>query len=255
MELPKKISNINKIVYPDNEFRFGENDNLKAWNPFYIDMNKFRKSEVIYSVYFSHIYCELLFDFCMALNMPYLFSLCTIKTEFSNEILLKGNSKKVKNKNELIRKSAYLQHIVKTYEENEYDIFNPKCVHSIFDYDNVDVIKTVRSVLLEFLIKSSVDGESERFKIFKEKTKNVLKWVEKRNKIEEENNTIFYSEVIKEPKVESNLLTVIEATEYLKVSRQTISNWRKNGTIQAHGIGKRVYFKKEELDKAITQLK
>lgn len=44
-----------------------------------------------------------------------------------------------------------------------------------------------------------------------------------------------------------DLLTVAELAKYLKVSRQTIHNWKRDGLIPFHRKGRRVYFKLSEV--------
>ena len=46
---------------------------------------------------------------------------------------------------------------------------------------------------------------------------------------------------------ESALMTTKEVAEYLRVSAVTIWHWKKQGRISYHKIGRRVYFKKEEI--------
>lgn len=136
MKLAKKIIAINALVYKSNKFTFYEHD-LGNWFPVYVDLDRFRKSETIYPVFFSHVYCELLYDWCSALGLSYLFTLSEKEYGSENEIFLTEKTKKVKNKNLNIRLSAYLQHIVKTFEDNKFDVFCSNSVHSIFDYDDI----------------------------------------------------------------------------------------------------------------------
>lgn len=76
---------------------------------------------------------------------------------------------------------------------------------------------------------------------------------ELREMIREENEktmkiflNIFQSNEKKEKK--SSILTIKEAGEYLKVSRQTINNWVKSGILKKRKIQGRVYFNKSDLD-------
>lgn len=255
MELSKKINEINNIVYNDNKFSFYEHDNVDKWLPVYVDLEKYRNSKTIFSTYFSHIYCELLYSFCKALNMPYLFTLSPVKLDLNTNIFLEEKTRKIKDKEVLIRQSAYLQHIVKTFEDNENDIFSPNSVHSIFDYDNVEVVEVVRSVLLEFLIKSSRKGISENVKIFEENTKRALKLLKKRNKIIKNDGVDLSSDNLKTSEKNDELLTIEETATFLKIKRQSVYNWKKKGLIQAHSIAGKVYYKKSELLKVITELK
>ena len=173
-DFKKKIALINSKLYTDNKFNFYKHDS-SDWFPVYVDLENYKNSEIIYSTYFSHVYCELLYDFCKALQLSHLFTFTTIKPDNYNDIILVEKSVKIKNKDNNIRLSAYLQHIVKTFEDNNMDIFHPNSVHAIFDYDDISVIETVRNVLIEFLIKSSKGGVSEHLRIFINNTDEVLK--------------------------------------------------------------------------------
>lgn len=254
MKLSKKIIAINTLVYKANKFTFYEHD-LGDWFPVYVDLDRFRKSETIYPVFFSHVYCELLYDWCNALGLSYLFTLSEKEYGSDNEIFLSEKTKKVKNKNLNIRLSAYLQHIVKTFEDNELDVFCPNSVHSIFDYDDISVIEVVRSVLLEFLIKSSDVGVSENLEIFEKNTKRILKLLKKRSEIAKGSKV----ELIEEGNVTSEkndeLLTINETATFLKIKRKSVYNWKNKGLIQPHSIRGRVYYKKSELLKVLTKLK
>ncbi|QXP72515.1 helix-turn-helix domain-containing protein [Tenacibaculum sp. AHE15PA] len=255
MELSKKINEINNIVYHDNKFSFYEHDNIDKWFPLYVDLEKYINSKTIFPTYFSHVYCELLHDLCKALSMSYIFTLSPVEFNMNNGVFLGEKTKKIKNKHLLIKQSAYLQHIVKTFEDNGYDVFNPKSVHSIFEYDDVEVIEVVRSVLLEFLIKSSSEGISEGLKIFEENTKRTLKLLKKRNKIVKQDKTDLSSEKVETSEKNDELLTIEETATLFKVKRQTVYNWKNNGLIQAYSIQGRIYYKKNELLKAINELK
>ena len=57
---------------------------------------------------------------------------------------------------------------------------------------------------------------------------------------------IFQSNLMNEKK--SSILTVKEAGEYLKVSRQTLNNWVRGGILKSRKIQGRVYFNKSDLD-------
>ncbi|WP_322550282.1 helix-turn-helix domain-containing protein [Flavobacterium psychraquaticum] len=50
------------------------------------------------------------------------------------------------------------------------------------------------------------------------------------------------------------LLTRIETAKYLHINMTTLWNWTKKGKIKAYGIGNRVYYKKNEIDKAIIRI-
>jgi excisionase family DNA binding protein len=47
--------------------------------------------------------------------------------------------------------------------------------------------------------------------------------------------------------VDDDLLTQAEACKLLSKSRQTLTEWRRKGLINAHKIGNTVYFKKSQL--------
>tara|TARA_R110001632_G_scaffold213248_1_gene339467 strand:- start:297 stop:1064 length:768 start_codon:yes stop_codon:yes gene_type:complete len=255
MKLSKKINEINAIVFQANKFTFYEHD-FGEWFPIYVDTGNYRRSKTIYSTYFSHVYCELLYDFSKALNLTYLFTLSSVEFDLSNDIFLGEKTKKIRNKNSTIRLSAYLQHIVKTFEDNESDIFCPNSVHAIFDYDDISVIETVRSVLLEFLIKSSNVGASENLKIYEKNTKHTLKLLKKRNKIEKQDKIDFSSNEVQNLEIDMDLVTVEQTMEILgKVSRGTIRNWTDKGFLIKYAIGGRVYYKRSELLNASTELK
>ncbi len=254
MKLSANNNSVNKIVYRDNKFKLSEYENGDVFFV-YVDLEKYKDSKTIFSIYFSHIYCELLYDFCKALNMPYLFTISPVKHDLNNDMFLRENTKRIKNKNLLIRQSAYLQHIVKTFENNGNDIYNSKSVHSIFDYDNIKVIEIVRSVLLEYLIKSSKEGASENLKTFEKNTKRTLKLLKKRAKIIRKDCIDLTSVKNEVSQKEDEHVTIDETAAFFKVSRQTVYNWRKKGLIEAHSIEGRVYYKKNELLKLATKLK
>lgn len=254
MKLSKKINALNDLVYKPNKFTFYEHD-FGDWFPVYVDLENYKKSEIIYSTYFGNVYCELLYDWCTALNLSYLFTLTPIEYDSCNDVFLSEKTKKIKNKNSNIRLSAYLQHIVKTFEDTELDVFSPRSVHAIFDYDDISVIETVRSVLLEFLVKSSAVGISEGLKIFEKNTKHTLKLLKKRNKISKQDKIDVQFEKIENSEIDNDLLTINETMIFLKKSRGTIENWSKQGKIIKHYIEGSVYFKKSELREALIKSK
>ena len=51
------------------------------------------------------------------------------------------------------------------------------------------------------------------------------------------------------------LMTIEETCEFLHVSKVTIHKWKKKKLIFSHRIGRKIYFKKQELMTAITQKK
>ena len=50
-------------------------------------------------------------------------------------------------------------------------------------------------------------------------------------------------------------MSINDVKEMLNVNLCTIYNWRKKGKLKAYGIGKRVYFKRVEVNSAIVELK
>lgn len=56
---------------------------------------------------------------------------------------------------------------------------------------------------------------------------------------------IMKPEVSNQP--EEKLLTVKEAAAFMKVSTSTIHNWKREGRIPFHSIGRRIVFKPKEL--------
>lgn len=58
-----------------------------------------------------------------------------------------------------------------------------------------------------------------------------------------------------QPKEPTEYLSINDVKEMLNVNLCTIHNWRKSGKLKAYGIGKRVYFKREEVNSAIVELK
>ncbi len=50
------------------------------------------------------------------------------------------------------------------------------------------------------------------------------------------------------------LLTREEAAKHLKIDLSTLNRWTKKGTIQSYGVGNRVYYKLEDIKKALIKL-
>ena len=50
---------------------------------------------------------------------------------------------------------------------------------------------------------------------------------------------------------QNDLLDMSEVLKFLKVSKVTIHNWKKKGIIKSHRIGRKLYFKKSEIESAI----
>ena len=57
-----------------------------------------------------------------------------------------------------------------------------------------------------------------------------------------------------QPKTPPEFLTRDEVAGLLKIDRSTVYNWTKKGILNAHQIGSRVYYKREELENAIVKL-
>ena len=52
----------------------------------------------------------------------------------------------------------------------------------------------------------------------------------------------------------SEYLTIAELSKLLNINRATIYTWTRKGILQSYGIGRRVYFKRIEIDKALIKL-
>lgn len=57
------------------------------------------------------------------------------------------------------------------------------------------------------------------------------------------------------PKEPNSFLTRKEVAEMLKIDLSTVHNWRKKGLLKPHQIGNRVYYKLNEIESAIVELK
>ena len=57
------------------------------------------------------------------------------------------------------------------------------------------------------------------------------------------------------PSVKEELLTREEASELLKIDLSTLWRWTNKGQVIAYGIGKRVFYKKEELLNSLIKIK
>jgi hypothetical protein len=255
-EKEKKLQLFNKKVYKRNKFQFYKDE--YPWNPVFINLEKYNDSNSTHEAFFSSFYSLLLYDFCEALELPYLFSFIPSDKHIDNDIFIKETSAIVKNKNIIIRKSAYLLHLVRVFEENDYNHSAKPCVNALFDYDDINTIEVVRNVLISYFMKAAVNGESPQLKIFKKNTKEVLKrrkaiekkkLVKNKESIEENNQEILIE------KSDSNLLSREQARKHLKTTFPTLHRWTKQGKIISYGIGGRVYYKKDELDDALDKLK
>lgn len=57
-----------------------------------------------------------------------------------------------------------------------------------------------------------------------------------------------------EPKLPTEYLTRSEVAKLFKCDLSTIHNWTKKGKLKAYGVGNRVYYKRTEIEDAITPL-
>ena len=57
-----------------------------------------------------------------------------------------------------------------------------------------------------------------------------------------------------QPKIPAEYLTRNEVAQLLKVDLSTIHNWCKKGKLIPFGIGARVYFKRTDIEAALTQI-
>lgn len=70
-------------------------------------------------------------------------------------------------------------------------------------------------------------------------------WIEDLNQLKEDLR----------PKATEEYLTRNEVAQMLKVDLSTIHLWTKDGKLKRYGIGKRVYYKRSEIEKALIQIK
>lgn len=57
-----------------------------------------------------------------------------------------------------------------------------------------------------------------------------------------------------EPTKPTELLTVNEVAEMLKVDRSTLWNWQQKQTLVPYGIGARVYYRRSDIESALILL-
>jgi len=57
-----------------------------------------------------------------------------------------------------------------------------------------------------------------------------------------------------QPKAPTEYLTRKQVAEMLQVDLSTLYSWNKKGVLQPLGIGKRVYYTRESIEKAMTEL-
>lgn len=58
-----------------------------------------------------------------------------------------------------------------------------------------------------------------------------------------------------QPKEPTEFLTRNEVADLLKVDISTVHNFRKRGLLKAYSIGTRVYFKRDEVEQSLIELK
>lgn len=56
---------------------------------------------------------------------------------------------------------------------------------------------------------------------------------------------------VSEPQLSPKYITRKEASELLKVSYVTLRSWHKNGVLKSYSIGNRVYYKTDDIQKAM----
>ncbi len=57
-----------------------------------------------------------------------------------------------------------------------------------------------------------------------------------------------------QPKHPTEYLTRKQTAELLQVDLSTLYSWNKKGILQPLGIGKRVYYRREDIEQALTEL-
>lgn len=57
-----------------------------------------------------------------------------------------------------------------------------------------------------------------------------------------------------EPIKPTDILTVNEVAEMLKVDRSTLWNWQQKGTLVPYGIGARVYYRRSDIEASLILL-
>lgn len=58
-----------------------------------------------------------------------------------------------------------------------------------------------------------------------------------------------------QPKEPTEYLTRNEVSKLLKIDLSTVHNWTKRGVLKAYQIGGRVYYKRQEVESALVELK
>ncbi|MEH6706026.1 MAG: helix-turn-helix domain-containing protein [Galbibacter orientalis] len=57
-----------------------------------------------------------------------------------------------------------------------------------------------------------------------------------------------------QPKTPTEYLTRNEVAEYFKVDISTVHNWTKKGKLKAYGMSGRVYYKRQEIEAALSEI-
>lgn len=58
-----------------------------------------------------------------------------------------------------------------------------------------------------------------------------------------------------EPKTPTEYLTRREVAKMLGINLTTLNNWTKKGILKSYGVGGRVYYKRNEVENAVIELK
>ena len=58
-----------------------------------------------------------------------------------------------------------------------------------------------------------------------------------------------------QPKSTEEYLTRNEVSQMLKVDLSTVHNWTKEGKLRRYGIGKRIYYKRSEIENALVEIR
>lgn len=57
------------------------------------------------------------------------------------------------------------------------------------------------------------------------------------------------------PKSTEEYLTRNEVSQMLKVDLSTVHNWTKEGKLKRYGIGKRIYYKRSEIENSLVEIR
>jgi excisionase family DNA binding protein len=56
-------------------------------------------------------------------------------------------------------------------------------------------------------------------------------------------------------KQQQRLLSIDDVCNVFQITRPTVNSWSKAGILQEHRIGRRVYYKQDEIDAALAKIK